>query len=199
MTAPSYNQPISANDPPSPSVPPQANSTCLKRTHPFNAIVDQLLEWFQAYYALCDLAPDTPQQDPASKQAGIDPSTSARYQKLCKLKATALKSSLKSVTASQAVSQPSMKTGGTATTRIKELQALAGNLLSHQPFDDLLMKSLKQQRWPGNDKGEDKKPKGGIVVPKDQAPAVSGTHTSARKRSLEETEAQKERKRSRTS
>ena len=197
MTAPSQNHPLPANDNPSPLAPSQLTS--VKRTHPLNAILDELLKWFKAYYTLEKSGTTTSKEDLAPKQAGIDPSTSARYRKLCKLKATASKSSLKSVTASQAVSQPSMKTGGTATTRIKELQALAGNLLSHQPFDDLLMKSLKQQRWPGNDKGEDKKPKGGIVVPKDQAPAVSGTHTSARKRSLEETEAQKERKRCRTS
>ena len=194
MTAPSQNHPLPANDNPSPLAPSQLTS--VKRTHPLNAILDELLKWFKAYYTLEKSGTTTSKEDLAPKQAGIDPSTGTKYQKLRQLReGGASNSSLASVT----VGQPSTKTGGTATTRIEELQALAGNLFSHQPFEDLLMESLEQHRWPGNDKGEDKKPKGGIVVPKDQAPAVSGTHTSARKRALEEPDAQKERKRSRTS
>ncbi|RPD52762.1 hypothetical protein L226DRAFT_368581 [Lentinus tigrinus ALCF2SS1-7] len=167
----------------------QEKPTSLRRTHPLNAIVDQLLKWFQAFYALDELGRGTSEWVPDTMNTKR-PSERSRYRRLCSNKASNL--SLASTAAEQAISQPSTTVAGPATTtaKVEELHALASNLFSHDPFFNLVLHSLKQP-WPENDKGEDKKPKGGVtvVVPEFQVPVVADTFTRLKKRELEEVDA----------
>ena len=171
----------------------------LQRTHPLNTIIDELLKWFQAYYALEKLQQSRPQEAVAVSEKTKIPSQGSKVQKMRQKTASRSTSSLTSTAAAQAAVNASPTAGPTATAaQVEELWALADKLMSHQPFIDLIDKTFEQE-WPENDKGKDKKPKKGVAVRKSQVPAASETHTSARKRKLEEKDATKERKRRNTS
>ena len=196
-TAPLNNHsPPDSNDP-SPPGPSQANPTSMRRTHPLNAIIDEVLKWFKAYYALESLRPKTSTSGEVEVPAlsnTVIPAMKPQVQRL--LHERTLNSSLASNAASRAIKKSSTSTLVT-TAEIEELRALANNLLSHEPFFRVVMNSLKQL-WPEEDKGEDKKPKRKTVVPRNLAPAFSVTHIGSKKRKLEDKDAQKERKRLKT-
>ncbi|RPD57780.1 hypothetical protein L226DRAFT_163498 [Lentinus tigrinus ALCF2SS1-7] len=179
-----------------PAEPPQEKPTSHKRIHPLNDIIDELLKWFQAYYALEDLETDTEKN--TNKKNTKDLSKSTRFQRL--RSKTVSNSTHASTAADQAGSQPSATTTRPTTktaTSIQELRTLASNLMSHDPFINLVLDSLEQLEWPENDKGKDKKPKGGVVVPKDQVSAISESLTSSKKREIDDVDARKERVRKR--
>ena len=66
---------------------------------------------------------------------------------------------------------------------VEKLAKLAKKLESHRPFINLLAESFKR-KWPENDKGVDKKPKGGYAPPKSAVPSDS-TRTSSKRRSMD--------------
>ncbi|RDX49268.1 hypothetical protein OH76DRAFT_1483228 [Lentinus brumalis] len=174
-------------------VRPQEKPPTLKRTHPLNDVVRELLSWFQAYYAFDTLESGAEEEAPVPEDSKV-PSQSKRVQKMRRKAASRSTASLPSAAAAQSTSRPSMAAG----VNVEELRALADNLSSHQPFINLIDRSL-DQRWPQNDKTEDKKPKDGCVLRKTALPVASEPGTGSKKRQLLEQDARKDRaKRSKT-
>ncbi|TFK88444.1 hypothetical protein K466DRAFT_662290 [Polyporus arcularius HHB13444] len=187
----SGHPPPSDDDPVPVLPPPQEKPTPLKRTHPLNDVVEELLTWFKAYYALDSLVAEFSKDAPALENTRI-PSQSNKVKKMRQKAASRSTSSLVPLAAAQANSKPVTTAGLETAAKIEEYRKLADNLTSHDPFIALIYNSLDQP-WPENDKGEDKKPKGGSAPRKDQVAAASETVASSKKRPLEEKDAKKER------
>ena len=109
--------------------------------HPLNDIVEELLEWFEAHYALADVGPD-----PAPKEAPIDRTN------------LFVPVPMESGTPAPRPFARSARTDRTA--------RVARNLETHEPMMDLLRRALARG-WPLNDKTKDKRPKDGFNPDRD--------------------------------
>ena len=163
-----------------------------REDHPLNSIIERLLSWFSAYYAL-DAEQTRPADADASHQdmqSSIVPSESLKWQKLKQLRASMQLKRGRSTESPIAEARPLRTAEG--------LAKLAMNLESHAGFMRLLEEAF-QVGWPTIDKGPDKKPNNGHVPPQPQV--FSDSALSGSKRRIMDYEAddqQGSRKRRRT-
>ncbi|TBU26972.1 hypothetical protein BD311DRAFT_666476 [Dichomitus squalens] len=139
--------------------------------HPINEIISELLTWFRAYYALDMEHTRTPSANSRTKKTskGIIPSRSR----------VALKND-----GHQDQKWARGRSLQPIAAKLKEDEALRENLKTHEAILSLFNNSFEKV-WPANDKGPDKKPKGGCAPPKSAVPSDS-TRTSSKRRSIDD-------------
>ena len=158
------------SSPPPEDSPKQAEP---QKDHPLNDIIQRLLSWFSAYYAL-----DTEGNGTTSTEAldedeeeSTVPGQSSKLQKIRQGRARRVKRN-HSAESLSGEAKPKLTA--------EELAKLAANLESHAAFVGLLEQAFSA-KWPKLDKGPDKKPKGGYVPPKSQVPSGSALSGSKRR------------------
>ncbi len=143
--------------------------------HPLNHILEVLLSWFKAYYALDMPVKSAPSSLPSS-QSGI---TLSRDFLRMVFGADAVSPTRESASATGSNSSPTSSASLDAAQRAKD-EELASKLMSHEVIIDLFLEATAGQ-WPHNDKGLDQKPKD-FVRPKDQIPTRSAPTASEKRR-----------------
>ncbi|PIL33435.1 hypothetical protein GSI_04057 [Ganoderma sinense ZZ0214-1] len=170
------------------TMPPTEDKT-KEKDHPLNEIIQKLLSWFSAYYAL--------DGDVTSAASSTDvktfvPFQSTRLQRVMMRRQDAKRgrsrpadNNSKQLLADDVATQPAVNAKDIA--RLKEL---AENLASHTAVIELFEEAFKNE-WPEIDKGADKKPKDGYVSPKSQVLSGSTTATGSKRRSMDDAQEDK--------
>ena len=144
--------------------------------HPLNMIISKLLSWFKGYYSL----DSKPSRAPSPTELDLAPRMSKKTQKI--LEEIECADEEYSLSAEHQLDDSDTEPQS-SDEDVEKLAKLAKKLESHRPFINLLAESFKR-KWPENDKGVDKKPKGGYAPPKSAVPSDS-TRTSSKRRSMD--------------
>ena len=147
-----------------------------QREHPLNMIISKLLSWFKGYYSL----DSKPSRAPSPTELDLAPRISKKTQKI--LEEIECADEEYGLSAEQQLDESDTESQS-SDEGVEKLAKLAKKLESHWPFINLLAESFKR-KWPENDKGVDKKPKGGYAPPKSAVPSDS-TRTSSKRRSMD--------------
>ncbi|KAI1784352.1 hypothetical protein LXA43DRAFT_1186478 [Ganoderma leucocontextum] len=159
-----------------PSEPAEPLEDVKEPEHPLNAIISQLLSWFEAHYALDTACTPTSPDDSRKKTS---PNASAQSQK--KSKKLQLDEDDEVMDVVPSVERyPELDAAKLAT-----YERLRTRLETHGAMLTLLSRSLGTQQWPEHDREDDKKPKEGYVPPKSAVPTNS-TMTGSKRRSMGE-------------
>ena len=143
--------------------------------HPINDIISELLTWFQAYYALDNEHTQTSSAGSQKKKVrkGVVPDQESEWM-------DKVYGGL-----SRRDPEPDRERAlRTITAEPAEYEALREKLKSHHAIISLFRKAF-QKTWPLNDKGVDKKPRGGYARPKSAVPSDSA-HTGEKRRSMDD-------------
>ncbi|KAI1784348.1 hypothetical protein LXA43DRAFT_976734 [Ganoderma leucocontextum] len=159
-----------------PSEPSQAPEEAEEHEHPLNAIISQLLSWFEAHYALDTACTPT---SPDDSQKKTSPNASAQSQKKSKKLQLDEDDEVTDVVPSIA-RYPELDAA-----KLAAYERLRTRLETHGAMLTLLSRSLGTQQWPEDDKEDDKKPEEGYVPPKSAVPTNS-TATGSKRRSMDE-------------
>ena len=172
---------------PSEDAPPPHEDTTKEKDHPLNEIIQKLLLWFSAYYALDgDLSAAASSTDVKT----FVPFESSKLQRVMMLKKRRQDAKRgRSHTPLAADKQPTDQSSGVKTRPtakdLARLTELAENLASHTAVVELFENAFKSE-WPELDKGADKKPREGYVPPKSQALSGSTTATGSKRQSMDD-------------
>ena len=155
-----------------------------QREHPINKIVSELLSWFKGYYSL-DGETSDPGPPPTTEQEEEDTDDVIVGNKVRKIHENARVRQRRDAGRSSSGKQQIVKSTPQLSAEEKEkLAQLAKHLESHTPFIDLMDAALNE-KWPANDKGVDKKPRGGYARPKSAVPSDTA-HTGDKRRSMDD-------------
>ena len=154
-----------------PSEPEQPPEDVKKPEHPLNTLLDQLLSWFEAHYAM-DSARTPISPEDSQKGAAI---------------ALVQKKKSKKVQLDQEYRAAGVYGGrdlNLNAAQILQYERLHVKLETYNAMLTLFYDLLNTREWPEGDKGRDKKPKDGHMPPKSAVP--SSTVTGSKRRSMDE-------------